>query len=89
MGRPIRLHFILSPRLRGVAKESATDELLMAVGAWTTELHEEVYVFDSGYWCKNEELWKSVKGASWDEVCTLYPNTLKRNPTWLTRLGYS
>ncbi|KAK3938713.1 putative proteasome-activating nucleotidase [Diplogelasinospora grovesii] len=35
----------------------ATDALLLAVGAWSRELHDEI-----------EELYASVKGSSWDDV---------------------
>ncbi|KAF2837288.1 proteasome-activating nucleotidase [Patellaria atrata CBS 101060] len=45
-----------------------TDSLLLEVGNWSTQLHEEVYVFDNGRWMKNHELWQSVEGSSWDEV---------------------
>ncbi|OCL03024.1 P-loop containing nucleoside triphosphate hydrolase protein [Glonium stellatum] len=45
-----------------------TDALLLAVGKWTSQLHDEIYVFDGGFWAKNRELWAAVQGASWDEV---------------------
>jgi len=70
-GMLIKLYFILSPRSKHSAKEgpdSLTDQLLLAVGGWSTQLHDEIYVFDDGYWSKSQELWKSVQGASWDEV---------------------
>ena len=68
--QPAKLYFILSPRSEGANEmhHPITDELLMAVGEWTTELHDEIYVFDDGHWQKSRELWKSVQGASWDEV---------------------
>jgi transitional endoplasmic reticulum ATPase len=65
------LFFILSPRSEVSAKEgknSLTDKLLHAVGGWTTQLHDEIYVFDDAYWQKSKELWLSVQGSSWDEV---------------------
>jgi transitional endoplasmic reticulum ATPase len=68
--QPTKLYFILSPRSLGtdLMHHPVTDELILAVGEWTTELHDEIYVFDDGRWNKNKELWKSVQGASWDEV---------------------
>ncbi|KAK3618873.1 hypothetical protein LTR56_024387 [Elasticomyces elasticus] len=36
----------------------------MACGKWSNE----IYVFDRGCWQKNEELWKSVQSASWNDV---------------------
>lgn len=40
----------------------------MAVGVWSSELHNEIYVFDDGRWRKDQDLWTSVQGASWDDV---------------------
>jgi AAA+ superfamily predicted ATPase len=67
---PEKVFFILSPKsgIRGDLHHPLTDELLMTVGEWTTELHDEIYVFDDSRWHKNKELWKSVQGASWDDV---------------------
>lgn len=44
------------------------DRLILAASKWTSELHEEIYVFDAGQWTKNKELWTAVQGASWDDV---------------------
>jgi len=44
------------------------DALIMAAGAWTNELHDEIWVYDGGYWQKSAELYQSVKSASWDAV---------------------
>jgi transitional endoplasmic reticulum ATPase len=67
----LKLFYVLSPLASGLLKDghlSTTDELLLAVGAWSTELHEEIYVMDGGNWSKSHDLWKSVQGSSWDEV---------------------
>ncbi|OAG05924.1 proteasome-activating nucleotidase [Paraphaeosphaeria sporulosa] len=45
-----------------------TDALILAAGKWTSLLHEEIWVFDNGYWEKSKELWKAVEGSSWDDV---------------------
>ena len=69
--RPHQMFFLLSPRDEDDTEgryHSATDALLTAVGAWSTELHDEIYVFDNGIWIKDKDLWKSVQDASWDEV---------------------
>jgi transitional endoplasmic reticulum ATPase len=69
--RPHQMSFILSPRDGNETQERyhpATDALLLAVGAWSTALHDEIYVFDNGVWIKDKVLWKSVQDASWDEV---------------------
>ena len=44
------------------------EQLLMAAGLWANELHDEIWVFDQGFWEKSTELWHSVQKASWDDV---------------------
>lgn len=44
------------------------DELLLACGRWTKELHEEIYVFDHATWLKSKSLYQSVQSATWDDV---------------------
>ncbi|KAK5147836.1 hypothetical protein LTR32_000762 [Rachicladosporium monterosium] len=62
-------HYILSDRKDGGAVHSvAADRLVIKCGKWSSELHEEIYVFDNGHWQKNEDLWKAVQSASWDDV---------------------
>ncbi|KAI0855647.1 P-loop containing nucleoside triphosphate hydrolase protein [Xylaria cubensis] len=55
-------HYVLS-----TDREHA-EALLLAAGSWANELHGEVWVFDQGYWQKNAELFRSIMGASWDNV---------------------
>ncbi|KAM0137005.1 hypothetical protein ACHAP3_004343 [Botrytis cinerea] len=62
-----KLQFVLTdkdddPSARGI------DALILAASAWTIELHEEIYVFDSQEWVKDKKLYESVQGSSWDEV---------------------
>jgi hypothetical protein len=45
-----------------------SEKLLMAAGVWANELHDEIWVFDQGYWRKNSELWDSIQQASWDDI---------------------
>lgn len=45
-----------------------TDKLITAVAQYSLELHEEILVFDQGYWQKNRELWESVQKAAWSDV---------------------
>lgn len=54
--------YILSPSV------DATNRLLLEAGKWNSELHNEVWVFDGGYWQKSAQLWDSVQKASWDDV---------------------
>lgn len=76
--QPTKLFYLLSPRSPSdVQTSAATDELLLAVGGWSTDLHKEIYVFDDARWSKDRELWNSVQDATWDEVI-LNP-TMKAN----------
>jgi transitional endoplasmic reticulum ATPase len=45
-----------------------TESLIKACGAWTQELHDEVYVYEDGDWQKNKTLSKAVSKSSWDDV---------------------
>lgn len=80
MCAPTKLFYILTPRsashiVDGHCEE--TDALVMAAGEWTSQLHDEIFVFDDGYWDKSKELWKSVSGASWSDV--ILPPAMKQN----------
>ena len=44
------------------------DDLLMKIGKWTSQLHDEIYVFDGGDWNKDERLWKAIMSSNWDDV---------------------
>ncbi len=48
--------------------ETPARSFLHAVGAWATELHEEIYVFENGFWNKSHALWQEVQKANWDDV---------------------
>jgi transitional endoplasmic reticulum ATPase len=42
--------------------------LLTAVGSWFQELHEEVLVYDQGFWQKNHALYEEIQKAHWKDV---------------------
>ena len=44
------------------------EELIKACGTWTRQLHDEVYVYEDGYWQKDKTLFSAVSKASWDDV---------------------
>ncbi|KAK0617784.1 P-loop containing nucleoside triphosphate hydrolase protein [Bombardia bombarda] len=44
------------------------DALIVEAGRWGTELHDEIWVWDRGYWQKSAELFDSVRGARWEDV---------------------
>lgn len=58
----VRNNYILT------ADTSKADALVIAAGQWGNELHEEVWVWDSGRWQKSAELYRSIRKASWDAV---------------------
>lgn len=58
----VRNHYLLT------SDTNKADALIIAAGRWGSELHEEVWVFDSGYWMKSRELYESIRKASWDAV---------------------
>ena len=66
-----RTFYVLAPRTGTEASSGCSalaDDLILTASEWSTEVHDEIYVFDSGMWTKNEELWRSVQKATWDEV---------------------
>jgi hypothetical protein len=40
----------------------------MTIGAWSQELHDEVWVFNQGFWNKDRSLWEEIQKANWDDV---------------------
>ncbi|KXN89597.1 hypothetical protein AN958_05464 [Leucoagaricus sp. SymC.cos] len=42
--------------------------LLMTIGAWSKELHDEVWVFNQGWWNKDHGLWEEIQKANWNDV---------------------
>ena len=80
LGQATQLFFILYPRAESKIVDGhcqETDALLLAAGKWTSQLHDEIFVFDNGYWDKSKELWRSVSGASWEDV--ILSPTMKQN----------
>jgi len=41
---------------------------LASVGTWAAQLHEEVLVFNQGFWQKDHGLWKEIQKSSWKDV---------------------
>lgn len=48
--------------------EIQNNALILAAGKWANELHDQIWVFDGGYWQKNADMYRSVTKASWDAV---------------------
>ncbi|KAI0824726.1 P-loop containing nucleoside triphosphate hydrolase protein [Trametes gibbosa] len=56
-------HYILHK-----GSEDPARTLLVAAGAWADQLHQEILVFDNGFWSKNSNLWTEVQKANWGDV---------------------
>lgn len=56
-------HYILHE-----GSEEPSRSLLRAAGAWSYELHEEIWVFNNGFWNKEHGLWVEVQKANWNDV---------------------
>lgn len=46
----------------------ANDDLILAAGSFWNQLHDEILVFDNGYWQKSHKLWESVQNSTWEDV---------------------
>ena len=55
-------HYILSHDSHKV------DELIREATKWGVQLHNEVWVFDQGWWLKNRQLYEAVAKSSWENV---------------------
>ncbi|KAM0330615.1 hypothetical protein ACHAQA_003564 [Verticillium albo-atrum] len=54
--------YILTPERHRI------DSLVLAVGAWSSQLRNAILIYDGGYWQQSSELWYSVQNANWDSV---------------------
>jgi hypothetical protein len=75
--QPVELYYILSqiyPDSTTDGHHIDTDNLLLAAGKWTTELHNAIYVFDQSEWHKDTKLYADVQSSFWDDVI-LSPGT--------------
>ena len=48
--------------------EEVSRLLLLAAGAWADQLHEEIWVYNQGFWRKDHGLWKEIQKADWKDV---------------------
>ncbi|KAH8106023.1 P-loop containing nucleoside triphosphate hydrolase protein [Cristinia sonorae] len=44
------------------------EALVLAAGMFEHELHEEIFVFNQGWWSKDPGLWREVQKANWNDV---------------------
>jgi transitional endoplasmic reticulum ATPase len=60
----IRANYFLHEKVH----ENEVKEFVLSCCAWTLELHEEILVFNGGFWSKDHNLWTSVQKADWKDV---------------------
>lgn len=48
--------------------EQPSKDLLIAAGGWAHALHDEIWVFNQGFWDKDRGLWEEVQKANWTDV---------------------
>ena len=53
--------YIIGPR-------SEANELVLAAGHYGATLHNEIWVFDYGFWQKDANLWATMNKSSWNNV---------------------
>ena len=52
-------------------------DLVLRASYWGQELHNEVWVYDQGFWQKDAALWVGMQQANWDDV--ILPSDLKNS----------
>jgi transitional endoplasmic reticulum ATPase len=50
------------------SNKTKAHQLMLTAGQWTNELHNQVWVFEDGWWQKSTELFDSFQKSSWDVV---------------------
>ncbi|KAJ4478316.1 P-loop containing nucleoside triphosphate hydrolase protein [Lentinula aciculospora] len=48
--------------------EEPARQLLLACGLWSESIHNEIWVFNQGFWQKDGGLWDSIQQADWKDV---------------------
>jgi len=64
-------HYILYPRKQGdviEGRSQTVDKLITAAAQRLSEVDEETWVYDRGYWGRSHELWKNVQSCKWEDV---------------------
>ncbi|KAG6903467.1 hypothetical protein C0995_005490 [Termitomyces sp. Mi166 len=42
--------------------------LLLTVGAWSAQVHDEIWVYNEGFWQKDHGLWLDVQKGNWEDI---------------------
>jgi transitional endoplasmic reticulum ATPase len=64
----MQYNYILTEDLTKDISKKKADELIAAGLKWMQELHNEVLVFDQGFWQKSADLWQNVQKSNWEDV---------------------
>ncbi|KAN0097427.1 P-loop containing nucleoside triphosphate hydrolase protein [Tylopilus felleus] len=48
--------------------EQPARDFVLATCLYTEQAHDEIWVFNRGFWSKDNALWLGIKDASWDDV---------------------
>ena len=56
---------------------TAAFTLLKTIGLWQNVLHDEIWVFDQGYWQKDAALYKAIQKSNWEDI--ILPEDLKED----------
>jgi transitional endoplasmic reticulum ATPase len=51
-----------------IGQEAVVNELILSAGYFTTTLHDEIWVFNQGFWQKDRSLWESIQRSLWENV---------------------
>lgn len=59
-----------------IARDQALAEaFFQAVCAWSATVHDEVLIFEDGYWRKSDEMFQAIRAATWETL--ILPEALK------------
>ena len=67
----VQSHYVLYPRSKEDVKDGQSqmvDKLITAAAQHLSEIDDEIWVYDRGYWRKNHRLWKNVRACDWEDV---------------------
>jgi transitional endoplasmic reticulum ATPase len=48
--------------------EEPARQMLLKAGLWANALHNEIWVFNQGFWRKDAGLWQEIQKADWKDV---------------------
>lgn len=54
--------------LHASGSEEPSRLFLLTAGIWQDQLHEEVWIFNQGFWRKDHALWVEVQKGNWKDV---------------------